>query len=118
MEKEKSAVKHSPITKAAPTPPKSMPVSSIWAPLLSPSFQAIPMQHTPNKIKMCQEVNRTTHQTIVTHSRVSSKTANPQSGNMPSVNDIVECSSERSNVIKGLTIEQALTSSTSEVEER
>ena len=87
------------------------------APLPSPSSRAIPTQHTPNEVKTHQ-VNRTTHQTIVTHSRVSSKTANPQSGNMPSANDIVEHSSERSNVIKGLTIEQALTSSTSEVEER
>ncbi|KAF8328768.1 hypothetical protein F5887DRAFT_1186105 [Amanita rubescens] len=91
-EKGTSAIKHSPVSKAALTLPKPMPVSSIRAyPApsskngTSPSSGVISMQHMSNALNTRREVNKTTHQKKETPSRVSLGPSSPRAGNMPSL---------------------------------
>lgn len=115
-EKEKSAIKHSPITKAAPTPPKSMPVSYIRASLFSPSSQAIQTQRTPNKVKTRWEVNGMAHQANVTLSRVSDKAVRLRTGETPSAG-VLERYEKRSVTASRPASKQGLSSSSTKVEE-
>ncbi|KAF8338574.1 hypothetical protein F5887DRAFT_1077670 [Amanita rubescens] len=84
LEKRMSAVKHSPVAEAAPTPPKSMPVSYIRALPASSSKdgvplspRVIPMQRTPIGVNTRRVVNDTTHRQDETP-RVFRKPSSPR----------------------------------------
>src|SRR6266550_3143988 len=126
MEKRRtSAIKHSPVLKAAPTLPKSIPVSCIRVSPASPSkngtlpsSQAIPMRDSlkSSVVSTHRAVSETTHHAVETHTRVSSKAATPRFGKIPSA-DSIERSDDCSDVIIGPAVEQALTLFSSEVGE-
>src|SRR6266550_7262446 len=120
-----SAIKHSPVPKAAPTLLKSIPVSCIWVSPASPSkngtlpsSQAIPMLDSlkSSVVSTRRAVSETTHHAVETRTRVLSKAATPRFGKIPSANGI-EQSDDRSKVIIGPAVEQALTLFSSEVGE-
>src|SRR6266550_4229874 len=121
-----SAIKHSPVPKAAPTLPKSIPVSCIRVSPASPSkngtlpsSQAIPTRDSlkSSVVSTHRAVSETTHHAVETRTRVSLKAATPRFGKIPSANGI-ERSDDRSKVIIGPAVEQALTLFSSEVGER
>src|SRR6266550_2279821 len=124
MEKRRtSAIKHSPVPKAAPTLPKSIPVSCIRVSPASPSkngtlpsSQVIPTRCIPKDIDTCRVVSLHARRGIKTHMRVSLKVANPRVGEKQPAEDI-ECSKEHSKMIMGPAVEQALTLFSTEVEE-
>src|SRR6266550_1940889 len=120
-----SAIKHSPVPKAAPTLPKSIPVSCIRVSPASPSkngtlpsSQAIPTRDSlkSSVVSTHRAVSETTHHAVETHTRVSSKAATPRFGKIPSA-DSIERSDDCSDVIIGPAVEQALTLISSEVGE-
>src|SRR6266550_1660830 len=121
-----SAIKHSPVPKAAPTLPKSIPVSCIRVSPASPSkngtlpsSQAIPTRDSlkSSVVSTRRAVSETTHHAVETRTRVSSKAVTPRFGKIPSV-DSIERSDDRSDAIIGPAVEQALTLFSSEVGER
>ena len=75
------------------------------------------MRSLLNAVKSHQIMNEMTRHLVETHTRVSPITAITRFGKIPSA-DGIECYKEHSNVIIGPTDEQALTSFSTEVEER
>ena len=111
--KGKSVARLSPLPNTALTLRKSTPISYLQAhPPASPSSWVVPTQHMPNNVDTRQKVSKMAHHTVEAHMRVPLKAAAPRFGRMPSA-DNKEHSGERSNVIKGLAVEQTLALSSS-----
>ena len=83
--KGKDAIKRSTIAKAAPTLPKSMPVSFIWVLPASPdkdrappSSRMFPLQHSPNAVSTRRAGIQVTHRKVEAHPRVPDPPGSPQ----------------------------------------
>ena len=83
--KGKDAIKHSPIAEAAPTLPKSMPVSFIRVLPASPdkdrappSSWMFPLQHNPNAVSTRRAGIQVTHRKVEAHPRVPDPPGSPQ----------------------------------------
>ena len=101
-------------------PHKPTPASVTRIPLASPSSQTIATQHMPTDIKGTRQgMNKTTHHMVKagTRAKVLLKAAAPRFDKMPSA-DGIECYNKHSNMIVEHAVEQALTSSSAEMEER